>query len=259
MSNNKTVVKTDSKAKKANTNKPKVEKKDSSECELINNVFQIAIDGPSASGKGTNARLLARKFGFVCIDTGALYRGVTMHFMEKNVDIEDDAQVEKALKSMKMGFEFVDGDTHVFLGDKDVTERLHDVDVCAQVYYVAQLQKVRERVRKIQHETAAKGPTVIEGRDITSVVFPDALFKFYITATLKERARRRYMQEVKKGNATVTLSQIRNMIYGRDKADLEREHSPMVKVKDAFVIDCTRRSPDQVVRMMEKIITKTLA
>ena len=226
---------------------------------VVQNIFQIAIDGPAQSGKGTNARRLARKFNFLCIDTGALYRGVTIYFTENQINLEEEAQVEKALKEMDLHVEFAEGDTHVFLGKRDVSNMLHDVEVCAQVFNVSQVPKVREYVRAIQYKTAENQPVVIEGRDITSVVFPDALFKFYITASLKERARRRYAQEVAKGNATVTLAQIRNLIYERDKADLEREHSPLKKVEGAIVIDCTRKSPDTVVKMMEQVITKTLS
>jgi len=219
-------------------------------------LFQVAIDGPSASGKGTKARMLARRLGLLCIDTGALYRGITVHFMENNVCSESD--IDKALQEMNLNVKFINAETHVFLGKKDVTHRLHDIDVCDNVFNVSQISKVREYVRKIQHDTASDQSLIVEGRDITSVVFPDALFKFYITATQAERARRRYEQEVAKGNAKVTLAQIRNMIHERDKADMERPESPMIKVADAVVVDATKKTPKQVVDMMEEIITRTL-
>lgn len=226
--------------------------------EVVQNIFQIAIDGPSASGKGTKARLLARRLGLLCLDTGALYRGITIHLMETGIDITDEGAVEKSLKEMKLTVNLAEGDTHIYLGKKDVTSRLHDVDTCSNVYTVAQLPKVREHVRRIQHDTAKDRPVIVEGRDITSVVFPDALFKFYITASLSERARRRYEQEVAKGNQKITLAHVQNMLYERDKADMERPESPLVKVKDAIVVDCTTKNPFEVVGMMEKIISRTL-
>ena len=221
-------------------------------------IYQIAIDGPAQSGKGTNARMLSRRLGLLCLDTGALYRGITIYLMDNQINILDMEAIEKSLKDMKLRACLEHGETHIYLDKTDVTDRLHDVDVCENVYSVAQIPRVREYVRSIQHETASDKPIIVEGRDITSVVFPDALFKFYITATLNERARRRFESEVRKGNATVTLAQIKNMIYERDKADMERPESPMVKVDDAIVIDCTKKTPTDVVNIMEKIISRTL-
>ena len=217
--------------------------------------FVIAIDGPSASGKGTVASMLAQKLGIMCLDTGALYRGLTIHFMQNNVDIDCDESVSVALESIKLEPRCVDGVTHIFLNGVCITQKLHDVDVSVNVYKIAPNLLVRKKLRDIQHSIAVENTLVCEGRDITSVVFPDAKFKFYLDADLDVRAKRRHNQELAKGS-TQTLEQVKDGINKRDIADMTRDVSPLVKVCDAYVIDASYLTPGQIVDEMMLVVTK---
>lgn len=248
-------------------------------------IFQVAIDGPTASGKGTVAKLLARRFGWLCLDTGALYRGIAIHFMMEGlrgeglggkdgvsdsnnindgaVDINDAGAVLEALGRLDLDVKCEGGETLVFLGGVDVTKRLHDIEVSEFVYKIAALPPVRARVKEIQQRIGNGQTIVCEGRDITSVIFPNARFKFYLTASLRARAKRRYREEVKKGVQTddgcrVTMERVMEGIRARDYADMTREISPLVRVRDAVVIDCSRRTAYDVVEIMEGIITSEL-
>jgi len=215
--------------------------------------LQIAIDGPAASGKGTVARLLAKHLGIICLDTGALYRGITIHFMNKKIDLKSKMQVEFALNSLNLRVCHENGCTLIFLDDKNITDFLHELEVSNNVYKVAVLPTVREKVRSIQHDIASKNDLVCEGRDITSVVLPNAKFKFYLTASLEERARRRFAQE-RANNPDITLEAVMQGIHERDIADMARKISPLVHVHDAVLIDASHVSAEQVVDNMYKII-----
>jgi len=221
-------------------------------------IFQIAIDGPAASGKGTVAKMLARKFGFLCLDTGALYRGVTCYFMDEKVDITSEVEVNKALGKIDLRAKCHNSETLIFLGSTDVSSRLHDIDVCEYVFHVARIPAVRVKVREIQHKTSEGETLICEGRDITHVVFPNARFKFFLTASAKVRAQRRLGLERKNGNEETTLAQVKKMIMARDKADRTRKESPMKKVRGAIKIDCTRLTAAQATEKIERIITRKL-
>ncbi|MCL2847082.1 MAG: (d)CMP kinase [Firmicutes bacterium] len=221
------------------------------------NVIQIAIDGPAASGKGTVARMLARRLGFICLDTGALYRGMTIHFMNHNVNIMDTTEIAAAVESLNMNVRCENGETHIYLDDENVTDRLHDLDVCEYVYQVAQILIVRERIRIIQRDIGCCQSIVCEGRDIGSVIFPNAQFKFFLTASLRARARRRYKMELEKGNNSATYRDVENMIRARDHQDRTRPISPLKKAKGARVVSASERTAKQVVDVMYDIITNS--
>ncbi|MCL2756196.1 MAG: (d)CMP kinase [Firmicutes bacterium] len=220
-------------------------------------VLKIAIDGPAASGKGTVAKMLAQRLGIICLDTGALYRGITVHFMNSKVNLGHESEVNSALENLNLRVCHQGGSTLVFLNDKDITEHLHDIEVSATAYKVAVIPAVRKKVRSIQHEIACCQDLVCEGRDITSVVLPDAQFKFYLTASLEERARRRLNQE-RIQNPGITLEQVKQGIHERDVADMTREISPLVHVSDAVLIDASHISAVEVVQRMLDIINDKL-
>ncbi|MCL2851044.1 MAG: (d)CMP kinase [Firmicutes bacterium] len=220
-------------------------------------IFQIAIDGTASSGKNTAAKRLARKFGFLFLDTGSLYRGITVWFMRENVDLGSGDAVADALCKMDLRVRCQTGATLIFLGEEDITDSLHDLDVCEYVFKVASVPEVRVKVREIQHKTAEAETLICIGRDITHVVFPGAKFKFYLTASAKVRAKWR-LGMVRENNSEATLEQVRTMIEKRDYADKTREISPLRIVKGAVVVDATRLSPYQVVKKMEAIIVKKL-
>ena len=215
----------------------------------------IAIDGPAVSGKGTVARLLAKRLGFMCLDTGALYRGMTIYFMDNGVDLGNDDEVKQATSTVDLHPECVDVETHIFLEQDDVTERLHDLDICENVYRVAAIPRVRARIKTIQHAIGAHQNIVCEGRDIGSVVFPNAKFKFYLTATLKARSERRFQMEAAKRTGA-TLEEVTKMIRARDRMDKKRPISPLVQAEGAIKIDASHITAEQVVEKMIKIIKK---
>lgn len=216
-------------------------------------IYQIAIDGPAVSGKGTVARMLGQRLGYVCLDTGALYRAFTIHCLNKGARPVDNDDLERALESIDINVECRDGATHVSLDGEDVTSKLHDHEVCEEVFKYAQIKKVREKVRGIQRAMGAKQTLICEGRDITSVIFPKAKYKFYLTASLDARAQRRYAMEVAKGSI-VTYEEVKETIRQRDYADATREESPLVLVKDATVVDASEISAAEAVDIIQAII-----
>jgi len=219
--------------------------------------FQIAIDGPTASGKGTVARKLARKFGFLCLDTGALYRGITLFFLDNEIDINDPVSYSRALQEIDLQPTCIEGETLVFLNGENVTKRIRENIVSINVAKLAKKPEVREKVRQIQKMVGEKSTLVCEGRDITSVVFPKARFKFYLTASVNARAHRRLLDLQSKGE-DVSIETLREQIAERDMLDMTREESPLVKVKDAIVVDATKINAYQVGKRIERIITKEL-
>ena len=220
-------------------------------------IYQIAIDGPVASGKGTVARKLARKFGFLCLDTGALYRGITIFFLDHFVDMNDPVAQARALQEIDLTVECVEGTTLVFLNGENVTHRLRDNVVSTNVPRIAKNPEVRNKVRQIQKAVGEKSSLVCEGRDITSVVFPKAMFKFYLTASVEARARRRFLDLQSKGE-DVPIETLRTQISERDLLDMTRSESPLIRVEDAIVIDATRINAYTVVKKMESIISRGL-
>lgn len=220
-------------------------------------VYQIAIDGPVASGKGTVARSLARKFGFLCLDTGALYRGVTLFFLDHYINLDDHVAYTRALLDMDLSVKCIEGATFVILNGEDVTKRIRNNIVSTTVPKVAKKPEVREKVREIQKAIGEQSNLVCEGRDITSVVFPKAKFKFYLTASVESRAQRRLLELQSKGEK-ITIETLREQIAERDKMDMTRDESPLVQVADAIVLDATKISAYKVVKKMEKIISREL-
>ena len=217
--------------------------------------YIIAIDGPVASGKGTVARILSRKFGIVSLDTGALYRGITVYLLDNKIN--DEKGIMEALDKINLSVKWADGSTSVILNGEDITNRIRDNAVSVRVAKVSPISAVRDKIRQIQQQIAESTNLVCEGRDITSVVFPNARFKFYIDASVRERAKRRYL-ELKGLGQDVCLTELERQIADRDHADMTREKSPLVLVKDAIRIDASKISAEEVAIKIEQIVTKAL-
>ena len=224
----------------------------------MTSTFQIAIDGPTASGKGTVAKKLSRKLGLLCLDTGALYRAVTVHLLDNKVNLSDHVEVFRAIGELDLSVKCIEGSTLVFLNGVDVTSRLRTMEVHQNVFWVAKVPEVRVLVRQIQTATAERQNIICEGRDITTVVFPNARFKFYLTASLEKRAGRRYAELAAK-DADIKLEKVTEDINARDDADMRRTNSPLKVAHDAILIDATDKSAYDVVMQMEKIITRSLS
>lgn len=210
----------------------------------------ISLDGPSGAGKSTVAKLVAKKLGYKYLDTGAMYRAVTLFFLNKNVNIQNDNEIISAISDLKISF---DNNNKIYLNDVDVSEEIRSIKVVNMVSQVSSISIVRKSMVSLQRAIAENGDYVVDGRDIGSVVFPFAKYKFYIDASVEIRAKRRYEEEVQKGK-DITFEEVIDSIKKRDEFDSNREDSPLVVPKDAIIIDTTNMTIDEVVQKITDVV-----
>lgn len=215
----------------------------------------IAIDGPAGSGKSTTAKLLARKLGFLYLDTGAMYRAVTLKAMRQHVDLTSDAQLKSLLDRTKIDLVTSNGRLRVFLDGQDVTREIRSLKVSENVSKVAAQKSVREYLVKLQRQFAQKGNVIAEGRDIGTVVFPNAQLKIFLVASIEERAKRRLKSDVGADDGS-QLEKMKQAIEQRDQADSSRENSPLKKAADAIEIDTTNLTIEQQVEAIAQLWEK---
>jgi cytidylate kinase len=204
--------------------------------------FQIAIDGHSSCGKSTLARALARELHCIYIDSGAMYRAVTLFFLENEIDGYDAAAVARALTELEVSFVRSPAGNRTLLNGRDVEERIREMDVAARVSPVATIPSVRRKMVQRQRELAQNQGVVMDGRDIGTVVFPQAELKIFLTATIARRVERRQLQLLEQGHR-VNPEDILHNLYERDYIDSTRSDSPLLKAPDAIVIDNSNLSP----------------
>jgi cytidylate kinase len=209
----------------------------------------IAIDGPSGAGKSTIARLLAEHLGYIQIDTGAMYRAASLLLSRAGVDLEDLAAVERFCQNIDIQLEMVSGRQVVRANGMDVTDQIRTPEMSLLTSRTSTLKPVREALLKAQQQMGRRGGVVLEGRDIGTVVFPDAEIKFYLSASVEERAKRRYEELTGKGEA-VTLAETIADVASRDRQDSERDIAPLRQADDAILIDSSRLSIDEVLGEM---------
>lgn len=209
--------------------------------------FAIAIDGPAGSGKSTAAKEVAKRLGMVYVDTGAMYRTVALACRKAGVATADEAAAFSVLNGIDMRIEPGQGGQRIFLDGKDVTAEIRTPEIGKGASEVAAFQKVRERLVEIQQELAREYPVVMDGRDIGTVVLPDAELKIYLDAGVEERAKRR-QGELREQGKTEELTAVMEKIRQRDEADKSREHSPLRMAKDAILLDSTGMSAEEVVQ-----------
>ena len=209
----------------------------------------IAIEGPAGAGKSTIAKILSEKLGYVYIDTGAMYRAVSWAVLKSGKDVTEE-NILAVAKDIEVRLENTDSGLHVFADGNDITNEIRTPEVTKIVSMVAMLAPVREKMVHLQRKMAEKGAVVMDGRDIASHVLPNADLKIFLTASIEERASRRYKEMAAKG-FDVELSELQKDIAARDKADSERKVSPLVKVPEAVLVDTTGMTIDEVV---EKIL-----
>ena len=215
--------------------------------------IKIAVDGPCASGKSTVARLLALRLGYKLINTGAMYRAVGLLAIEEGIDPLDEAGVSLILPNIEIDFVGPASNQRVILNGRDVTERIAEPDVASAASAVSSLLPVRKDLVARQQRMAAEGGVVLEGRDIGTVVLKDAECKFYVTASLEERARRR-LKDYDSMGIPKELAQVQDDLRRRDTNDMTREHSPLKKAPGAIEIDTTHLTIDEVIdRLMAHI------
>jgi cytidylate kinase len=206
----------------------------------------LAIDGPAGAGKSTVAKIVAKRLGFFYIDTGALYRALTLKAKRMNLDLKDESRIINLLKSTKIDLKYKNDSLKVFLDKKDVSEKIRKPYVSDGVSEVAKIREVRKIITDLQRKLAKDNDCVLEGRDIGTVVFPKAKYKFYLDADLDERTRRRFKELIEK-KENVKLFDIKKDLATRDRIDSTRKIAPLKKAKDAICIDTTNLSIDEVV------------
>jgi len=211
----------------------------------------IAIDGPAGSGKSTVSKLIAKKLGLLYIDTGAMYRALTLKAMRSSLDLTDEAALVALAHSTKIDLKAGTGAITVYLDGEDVSALIRTPELTKNVKFIARVAGVRGEMVRLQRAIGEKAGSVLEGRDIGTVVFPDATYKFYLDADVEERARRRY-KELVESNQKVSFDDLKKDVVVRDESDMKREVGALKKADDAISVDTTDLSIDQVV---EKILS----
>ncbi|MBI4964915.1 MAG: (d)CMP kinase [Desulfomonile tiedjei] len=226
--------------------------------EPLHGTVVIAIDGPAGAGKSTAAKLLAERLGFFLLDTGALYRVMALHLIRNGIVPDSQDIPESALESLDLRIEPEIASMRLFLGPEEVTQMIRDEWLGMQASRFSTRPEVRRALLGLQRAAGSRWDLVAEGRDMGTVVFPDASVKFFVTADLVERSKRRHLEILQRGNST-PLDQVREEMRARDHRDESRDHSPLVQARDAIVIDTTHLTPQQVLeRMLQDIEAKSV-
>ncbi len=216
--------------------------------------INIAIDGPAGSGKGTVAKIVAKKLDYKYIDTGVMYRLLTYLIIKDNINVDNDEKIKELLINK---FDYEVKDDKVYFNSKDVTLDLRSKEVNALISSVARKPYVRKFMVELQQNIASEKGVVMDGRDITSVVMPDAELKIYLDASLDERARRRYIDEVNKGG-NMTFEEVKKSVANRDYNDLE-VNKTLIKCVDSVVIDSTNTTVDEVVNKVLSLVKERVS
>ncbi len=219
--------------------------------------FVIAIDGYSSCGKSTLAKALAKKLHFIYIDSGAMYRGVTLYFLRKGTDLNDPIAIEKALNEIHLNFQSHENQAHMTLNDEDISEEIRQMPVSGKVSMVSAIKAVRTEMVRQQQRMGKSKNIVMDGRDIGTVVFPEADIKLFMTADPKIRAERRYQELIRKGEK-VSLKEIYDNLALRDHQDTTREESPLIRAEDAVILDNSYINEEQQLEFALKHILPLL-
>lgn len=217
--------------------------------------MKIAIDGPAGAGKSSIAKLVAKKLSFVYVDTGAMFRTVAYYFLSQGKDPSDAEMVTEECEKISISIEYKDGAQHIFLDGTDVSAEIRQEEVGKNASIVAKNQAVRNRLLALQRQMAEKQDVIMDGRDIGTVVLPDAQVKIYLTASASVRAERRYKELVEKGE-TCNLKKIEEDIIARDEQDMNREIAPLKQAEDAVLVDSSYMTIEEVVDKIIEIVEK---
>ncbi len=214
----------------------------------------VAIDGPAGAGKSTVAKKVAKDMGLVYVDTGAMYRAVAYAALKQDILIEENqSAVEEIANNIQIALDYKDGVLSVYLDGEDISDKIRTPQISKGASAVATMAGVRTRLVEMQRDMAKKANIIMDGRDICSVVLPDASIKLFLTASVDERALRRYKELIEKGEKC-ELEQIKKDIAARDKNDSEREISPLKKADDAMLLDTSDMTFDEVVDKIKELI-----
>lgn len=220
--------------------------------------IQIAIDGPAAAGKSTIAKKTAELLGYTYVDTGAMYRAITYKAIQSNIDLQDEDKLTSLLKQTSIELKPSPKGQQVFLDKQEVTEEIRSKEVTASVSVVAAHAELRKEMVRRQVEMGKKGSVVMDGRDIGTSVLTDAELKIFMSASVEERAKRRFSENNKRGIES-SLEELMNDIELRDKLDSEREASPLVQAEDAIFIDTTSLTIEEVSEKIMKLAKERMA
>lgn len=212
----------------------------------------IAIDGPAGAGKSTVAKSIAKELHYIYVDTGAMYRAMALYLLRKGIDPKDSKQIEEACEIVDITLDYVNNEQVVLLNGENVNGLIRTEEVSAMASESSKNGKVREKLVSLQQALAKRTDVVMDGRDIGTVVLPDAFLKIYLTASTAVRAKRRYDELKEKGTDGISLAEIEKDIEARDRQDMTREISPLKQAEDAILVDSSALSAEEVV---EKIVS----
>ncbi len=216
-------------------------------------MLNIAIDGPSGAGKSTISKMLAKKLGIIYLDTGAMYRAVALYVSRKGVDVNDREKVIPLLDEIQIEFRGDGDEKKIYLNGEDVSAAIREHAVSKMASDVSKIKEVRLFLVEQQRAIAKKNDVVLDGRDITSFVLPDSKYKFFLTATPEERAKRRY-EELKAKGSQISYETILADVNDRDYNDTHRDFAPLVQTDDAVFIDSTNLSTDEVIEVILRYV-----
>lgn len=209
--------------------------------------YNVAIDGPAGAGKSTIAKLVAKEKGYIYVDTGAMYRGLAIHFLDKGIQPQETEKVIEACKDAEVTIAYEDTVQHVYLNGKDISSRLRNEEVGNMASVTSAIPEVRKKLLELQQNLAKTQNVIMDGRDIGTCVLPHADVKVYLTASVETRAKRRY-QELQEKGEDCNLEEIAHDIEERDRRDMTREIAPLKQAEDAVLVDSSDMTIAEVVK-----------
>lgn len=219
------------------------------------NTINIAIDGPAGAGKSTIAKMVSAKLGYIYVDTGALYRTIALYITENNINDDD---IVKSLDSADVSLKFIDGAQRVYLGDRDVSDLIRTPEISMAASKVSTIPAVRDYLFEMQKKIARENNVIMDGRDIGTVVLPDAQVKIFLTASAEERASRRY-KELSDKQGCPCYEEILSDIIERDRNDMNRKTAPLRQAEDAVLVDTTNLGLEESAEEISRIISEELS
>ena len=217
--------------------------------------YNVAIDGPAGAGKSTIAKLVAKEKGYIYVDTGAMYRGLAIHFLDKGIEPGETDKVIEACKDAEVTIAYEDGVQHVYLNGNDISSRLRNEEVGNMASVTSAIPEVRKKLLELQQNLAKTQDVIMDGRDIGTTILPNAEVKIFLTASAKTRASRRYLELTEKGEAC-DMDEILKDIVDRDERDMNRAVSPLKKAEDAVLVDSSEMGIDEVVESILSVYRK---
>ena len=218
--------------------------------------YNVAVDGPAGAGKSTIAKLVAKKMGYIYVDTGAMYRGLAIHFLKKGIDPEEKEAVVEACRDAEVTIGYESSVQQIYLNGENVTDMLRTEEVGNMASRTSAIPEVREKLLELQRSLAREKDVIMDGRDIGTNILPDADVKIYLTASVETRAKRRY-DELKEKGESCDLEEIARDIKARDERDMTRDIAPLKKAEDAVLVDSSDMTIEEVVSEICSLCRRT--